>query len=340
VELFEKVFQAAIAEGWTPTDQEQVGGAEKPVRERPAAEAAVEEPETPLAPPVEEEVPEEPVVPVVEEAIPEGRLFGGVDLGGEMRDRRDGTWLALGVLVDEKFRIVRLEPTGRSGLQGYLRDPDRALMNAEAIGFNFPFALPGGFSEKLLKGPFPEEGWWGLARGLEKTSYPDYLVALQEFREEHGEVLRWTDEKTGALSPLHRTGPDRGPMAYHGIRMIAEERSRYVIRPFESAQGRLLLEVYPGALVRKLGLDEQVERVDRVAAILQALAKLEHLPVVLEGQTLARCRGRLDALEAVLAARCAAVAVLSGEADRSPEELAPDSVDRVRTEGWIYGVGE
>jgi len=40
----------------------------------------------------------------------------------------------------------------------------------------------------------------------------------------------------------------------------------------------------------------------------------------------------------VLAARCAAAAVLSGETDASPEDLAPGRGEQVRREGWIYGL--
>jgi len=335
VELFEKVFAAAEADGFKPADEELAAAA------LPTADSVVEtgpvgedEPDESADAALVEEVSEE-----VSEEVPEGRIFGGVDFSGDMRDPRDGTWLALGVVDnEEKFRIVRLEATGRHGLQGYLGDPDRALLNAEAIGFTFPFALPESFAENLMGGEFPEEGWWSLAKRFEKLNYPEYLVSLQEFRESHGEVKRFTDERTGALSPLHRTERDRGPMTYHGIRMIAEERSRYVVRPFESAQGRLMLEVYPNALLESLTLDDDVEAVDRKGAILQAIGKLERLPVTLTGTILARCRGRADALNAVLAARAAAVAVLSGEADKTPEDLANDQADRVRKEGWIYGV--
>ena len=33
-------------------------------------------------------------------------------------------------------------------------------------------------------------------------------------------------------------------------------------------------------------------------------------------------------------------AVLSGEADRSPDELAPGHAEQIRIEGWIYGLEE
>jgi hypothetical protein len=45
-------------------------------------------------------------------------------------------------------------------------------------------------------------------------------------------------------------------------------------------------------------------------------------------------------LDAVIAARCAAIAVLTGEVDRSPDELAPGEGNRIRREGWIYGLEE
>ena len=52
-----------------------------------------------------------------------------------------------------------------------------------------------------------------------------------------------------------------------------------------------------------------------------------------------RCRGKRAALDAVLAARAAAQAVVSGEADRSNEELHTTDPGRLSFEGWIYGLG-
>ncbi len=221
-----------------------------------------------------------------------------------------------------------------------LTDSDASSMHIEAIGLDFPFGLPLPFAETILGGSFPDEGWWALVRKLERLSRPDYLVALQEFRDGHGELKRLTDEKAGAFSPLHRIDPDLGPMTYHGIRMIAEERSRYAVRPFESARGRLLLEVYPGAIARRLRLGEAGHGSGRVSAILGGLEKLERLPVEIDDAQRSRCLSRRDALDAVIAARCAAMAVLSGEVEKSPEELCPGEGDRVRKEGWIYGVGD
>jgi hypothetical protein len=174
-----------------------------------------------------------------------------------------------------------------------------------------------------------------------QLSRPEYLIAVQEFREQHGESKRHTDERADAFSPLHRVDPDRVPMTFHGIRMIAEDRSRYAVKPFESAQGRLLLEVYPAGLVRRLSLPASVKDANgriRRQQILAALDQADYLPIECEGRNARSCVERRHALDAVIAAQQAAVAVLTGEAERTPEELAPGAADRVRYEGWIYGL--
>jgi hypothetical protein len=352
VALFRRVFAAAVSGGFKPMAAEEEALAEPlPAAreampapgERTAAEGTYAERESEAHVQAGEESialdheSEAPHAPAWMGPTPGARLFGGVDFSGDMRDPKEGTWLALLELREERLAVVRLEATGRTGLEAQLRNPDAALLHAEAIGLDFPFGVPIPFAEVLLGGPFPEEGWWALARRLERMSRPAYLIALQEFRDANGEVKRLTDERAGAFSPLHRVNPDVGPMTYQGIRLIAEERSRYALRPFESAKGRLLLEVYPGAGVRRLDIAPAGE-VEKSHAIVNALAHAARLPVAIEQPFLRRCLAQRDALDAVVAARCAAQAVLSGESDRTPEELAPGQGDRVRKEGWIYGL--
>ncbi len=350
VAVFREVFDAAVRAGWRPAKEEQEETA--PRRSEPVVEAATVAAGAPVlaadslghgvAGVMELEAPPAPAVqPLRSTRVePRGRLFGGVDYSGDMRDPKDATWLAVVELTDgDRLRVVRLEATGRGGLQSRLRDADTELQRVEAFGLDFPFGLPLPFAESLLGGPFPEEGWWALTRRLERMSRPEYLIALQEFRDANGELKRLTDEQAHAFSPLHRVNPDLGPMTYHGIRMIAEERSRYAVRPFESARGRLLLEVYPGGALRRLGpAGHGDEEGERSSAILAHLARVEHLAVGIDEHSRRRCLERRDALDAVLAARCAAVAVLSGETERGAEELAPGQADRVRKEGWIYGL--
>jgi hypothetical protein len=269
------------------------------------------------------------------------RTFAGVDYGGDMRDRRDRTWLAILALGGERLRVVRLEATGRSGLEAALRDPDRLLMSVEAIGLDFPFALPVPFAESLLGGGFPEDGWWALVRRMERLTRPDFLSAVQDFRQAHGPLKRLADETAALPSPLERIEDDPSPRAYHGIRMIGEDRSRYAVRPFESARARLLLEVRPEVLLRRLvGPEAFSDERARREAVLGRLRRLAWLPVDVEAAFERPCRESTSALLAVLAARCTAAAVLSGEADRTPEELVPGQGERVRREGWIYGLSE
>ena len=354
VALFREVFDAAVAAGWQPTEEElqpaaapEGAMAGKPADDSPPpVDGVVEEGATPErdepggVDPPHEEPHVEPTPPRAEDSKG-GRRFAGVDYSGDMRDPRRGTWLAILELRDDRLHVARLEATGRHGLEGCLRDPDRRLMQTEAIGLDFPFGLPVPFAESLLGRPFPEEGWWALARRFEQLKRPEYLIALQEFRDEHGELKRLTDERARAFSPLHRVNPDLGPMTFHGIRMIAEDRSRYAVRPFESAQGQLLLEVYPGATVKSLDLPRGTGKPEqRRQAIVKSLSLLSRWPLVFDQPHQRHCVTCRDALDAVIAARCAAVAVLTGETDKSLTDLAPDDVDRVRYEGWIYGLGE
>jgi hypothetical protein len=148
------------------------------------------------------------------------------------------------------------------------------------------------------------------------------------------------DERAEAVSPLHRVNPDMGSRTYHGIRMIAEDRSRFAIRPFESAKGRLLFEVYPEAVIRRLDVPVEGGEADKRKRIVAAMESLQHWPVKMSPRHRARCMESGDALDAVVAARCAAVAVLTEEADKSPEQLDPEHSERVRFEGWIYGLHE
>jgi hypothetical protein len=350
VRLFDEVWQAAIRGGFepeaddlespdatsapAPPSQPATADDERPTPDDPA-EATRAEPRSGAEAPAAAE-------PPMPSPAPRGRLFAGVDYSGDMRDPREATWLSIVELHDDALRVVRLDPTGRHGLESYLRDPDSAMMNVEAIGLDFPFSLPVPFAEKLMGEKFPEEGWWALARRMERLSRPQYLVAIQEFRESHGESKRHTDEHAQAFSPLHRVNPDLGPMTFHGIRMIAEDRSRYAIKPFESAKGRLLLEVYPGGFVKRLALPSSSggNGKTRRRAIIDALGRLDFLPCRLDPRAAKKCLDRRDALDAVIAARQAAVAVVTGEVDRTPEELAPEAADRVRHEGWIYGLQE
>jgi hypothetical protein len=340
VQLFRQVFEAAVKAGWQPLEEDREGP-EAPVATERAPTGSDEE--THAAPRTAAAA--EPIAPRTEPPTqpPTGRLFAGVDFSGDMRDPREATWLAIvEVREDQRLRVHRLDATGRHGLQGYLRDPDAMLMNVEAIGLDFPFGLPIDFAHKLMGREFPDEGWWALAKTMEKLSRPEYLIAVQEFRDETGESKRHTDETAQAFSPLHRVNPDLGPMTYHGIRMIAEDRSRYAVKPFESAQGKLLLEVYPGGFVKQLSLpptsSEEGQGRERRRHILNEMSRLDYLPLELDDRVVKQCLNRRDALDAIIAARMTAVAVMTGEVERTPEELAPDAAARVRHEGWIYGL--
>lgn len=344
VELFRRVAAAAVAAGWTaPPEPSEEPRRPRAQTQQPPQPPPAEPPPSPSIEATPSEIPPVETAPAPEAAAEQAaaasatRIFAGAGYNGDMRDPREGTWLALVEVDGSRLRVLRLEATGRHGLQIRLRNADSRLLRAEAIGLSFPFGTPIPFSERL--GAPAEEGWWGFAKLLERMTRPDYLTLVQEFRDAEGEPKRWTDEVAGSHSPLHRVNPDLAPMSYHGIRMMAEERSRYAIRPFESAKGRLLLEVCPAAVARRLAYGEDPTRPSRLESLLHALERVPSWPVEFtDPQARSRCLVRRDALDAVMAARSAAVAVLSGETERVPDSLPPEQRERVHREGWIYGL--
>ena len=322
VAVFLKVFDAAVAEGFEPAPEETEQGAQRP--ERKPRVAPKPEPKTVSAPPAPVTAP-----------IPGERLFAGAIISADLRDRRDGCWLAVVRLGGDALELLRLETMDRGTLHRRLRDPDPQLMQTEATGLGFPLGVPTPFCERLCHGAVPDQGWRSLVHRIERTSLPDYLVAVQEHRDEAGESRRCTDEVAGTPSPLQRSDPDLASMAYHGIKMIGEERSRYAIRPFERARARLLLEVSPGIAAGQLTGDDS----GKTASVLDAVQTASMFAVAIGETERRKCHGRREALDAVLAARAAAQAVVSGEADRSAEELHATDPDRLGLEGWIYGLG-
>lgn len=353
--MFAKLHAIAVSERWSPSPGDEFPAIEPetpavsdPKPDETTGPAVVTTPVTeseaersPESEPGPEPKPDAESAATVEPAAvePSGtdvlRWFGGVSWTGDRRDPRDGSWLAVASFDGAAMRVVRLEPTGRNGVQAYLRDPDRDLSRVEATGCAFPFGHPQAFVEHVVGGPFPQEGWWGVAKAFEHIGYTEFLRKVQEFRDRAGAVARYVDDRVGLASPLSRDHGDRASMSFHGIRMVAADRSRFAIRPFESAQGRLLLEVAPDTAIREFGLANGTRD---ARGLLDALGSTEDLPLVLDDALRARCVKNLEAVRAVLAARCAARAVLSGETDKTPEELAPDAPERVRREGWIYGV--
>jgi len=110
------------------------------------------------------------------------------------------------------------------------------------------------------------------------------------------------------------------------------------VRPFEDAKGRLLIEVSAERAARRLLPAAEGAKAATPSALVAALAAASPWPLAIDEPYLGRCLTQRLALDAVLAARCAAIAVLSGEAARPPADLAADRATQVQREGWIYGL--
>ena len=118
---------------------------------------------------------------------------------------------------------------------------------------------------------------------------------------------------------------------------IGEERGRYRVRPFDGGQGCQLLEVHPRASAQ--GVMAGAAGGKNREALIEHLESSNPLPVTMDPAIARYCRESAPALDAVLAARAAAVAVVTGEVQKTPEQLMPGAGDRILREGWIYGLG-
>lgn len=311
-DLFATVYRAAVDAGWRPGPHETF---EPPPATTPATSAAPAEP------------------PARPDADVPGRRFGGLSWSGDRRDPREDTWIAVARLADDGgLEIERLDAVGREGAVRALSADDAPLRRAEAIGCAFPFGLPAPFVEGSIE-VAEDAGWWAVGEALRSIGYVEFLTRVKAYHEADGEPLRRTDRAAGVPSALDREGVDRASQAFHGLRALAVVRSHFAVRPFEQAAGVPLLEVDPAASAR----DVAAPRSSTGDAWVEVLEAASDRPVRLAGALRARCAGSRHALAAVLAARAAARAVLTGEVDRTAGDLAPDAPDRVLREGWVYG---
>jgi hypothetical protein len=263
------------------------------------------------------------------------RHFGGADFSGARDDPRRGTWWALLELRGGVLRLKNVEPSGRAGLRSLLLDEAGPMGDAEAFGIDAPLSLPGAVAA-LVCGAVRPPSWAALVDRVASFDLAAFRAALAAARAKAGEARRMTDERCGAFSPLHAVNPDMRPMTFHAIRLAAELRPQWRVRPFDPPGARQLLEVYPGAAMRREIVPRGAGR-ERLASALRGLERLDRHPVVLGATLRGVCLGSRDAFDAVLAARAAAAAVLDGQASLAAAALAPGEGPRVAREGWIYG---
>lgn len=256
-------------------------------------------------------------------------VFGGVDFSGA-KEPLSNLWSAVGVRSGERLRIVSLRPHPyRQDLGAFVRSGWREVVaDAETIlcGIDFPFAVPEDVAGHLLPGgKWPEIVDWIADRPAE------------EVRTACGDLSRSSRiaDSKGALAPLDLRlykQTVEGIRWLQGLMDSEEEVSIHPLAGIVEAPVNLI-EVYPSATVRDLGLPRRRTpgrpgEVRARAAALRTFLEFESADIEATTVTLE------DAWDAVIA--CLTAFLCRNDLEQ-PFRVAPATQrDRIGLEGWIY----
>ena len=267
----------------------------------------------------------------------------GVDFSGAKAERN--TWLTQGRL---EGRILTLENC-RSVRRHDLTEILSACSGKAIAALDFPFATPKPFADFWTPGSRAMPDLWAAAAGLE---YAEFLALRDEFVACQGEPKRACDPPE-SYSCLHMVNPIMVPMTFHGMRMLHQLWTGKTANPIavpplpmNSTAGigdaTVLLEVMPGAVLRRLGLpfkgyksgSKALERRRQVVSELPDRA----IPVRFQfGEFEDLVLRNHDALDSVVAALTAAHwAVDRSRFLQPPVEGEPGFDPITLLEGWLY----
>jgi hypothetical protein len=190
---------------------------------------------------------------------------------------------------------------------------------------------------------------WSAAADID---YDKFLALRDEFVSKHGEPKRACDPSE-SYSCLHMVNPIMVPMTFHGMRMLrrlwfGETLNAMAVPPLaehsrsDSAAITELLEVMPGAVLRRLGLPYKGYKggnsaAQRRQAIVVALPE-RAWPIEFKwgdfGDLALRSH---DALDSIVAAVAAALWNVTPERFPKPPPESEEGFDPVvLLEGWLY----
>ena len=266
----------------------------------------------------------------------------GVDFSGARDDRN--TWLAQGRLDGHRLTLASCARISRADLTETLA----ACSGPTVAALDFPFATPQVFAKFWQPGVATMPGLWAAADGLE---YDDFLARRNEFVAQHGEPKRACDPPE-SYSCLHMVNPIMVPMTFHGMRMLhrlwAGDTANPVAVPPLPEPSRPgdgvteLLEVMPGAVLRRLGLPFKGYKggsraAERRRQIITQLPQRARPIEFAFGEFEELARRNHDALDSIVAAIAAALwAIEPGRFPQPPAAGQPGFDPVVLLEGWLY----
>ena len=267
----------------------------------------------------------------------------GVDFSGAMAD--NNTWIARGKLDGVCLTLEDCSRIGRAELTTTLAECSGQVVAA----LDFPFATPRAFADYWIPGSKTMPDLWTAAAQMD---YASFLELRDEFVARHGEPKRACDPPE-SYSCLHMVNPIMVPMTFRGMQMLqmlwsGNSANAMSVPPLPeySRQGTEgvteLLEVMPGAVLRKLGLPfkgykgGQRARERRLSIIDELPGRTS--PILFEfGELRDLAIGSHDALDSMVAAVAAALWAVVPERFPKPPAKGQDGFDPlVLLEGWLY----
>ena len=267
----------------------------------------------------------------------------GVDFSGARADRN--TWLTRGRLEGENLKLEDCRPVSRYELTETLSSSSGKTIAA----LDFPFATPKAFADFWQPGSETMPQLWEAAASME---YEAFLALRDEFVDQWGEPKRACDPPE-SYSCLHMVNPIMVPMTFHGMTMLhrlwtGRTANAMAVPPLPmySRDGigevTVLLEVMPGAVLRKLGLPYKgykggARALDRRKRVVEELPGRVS-PVTFQfGAFEGLALRKHDALDSVVAAVAAALWEINpGEFPQPPAEGEPGFDPTTLLEGWLY----
>ena len=254
--------------------------------------------------------------------------------------------MAKGTLEGYRLSLESCARIARADLTDTLAN----CMGPAVAALDFPFATPRAFVDFWIRGAETMPELWEAAAGLE---YEEFLALRDEFVAAHGEPKRACDPPE-SYSCLHMVNPIMVPMTFRGMQMLhrlwsGDTASPIAVPPLPEASrpgpgGTVeLLEVMPGAALRKLGLPFKGYKggsraMERRRLIVEELP-LRTGPVCFEfGEFREVALKSHDALDSMVAAVVAALWAVEPELFPQPAAEGEPGYDPVvLLEGGLYG---
>ena len=273
----------------------------------------------------------------------------GVDFSGERGDRN--TWLTQGQLDGNCLWLSDCRWVSRSELADVLAK----CVGPTVAALDFPFALPAAFAHHWQPEASAMPDLWAAAEQLDLPGFialRNELVARRSGLPSSQREPKRVCDPPESYSCLHMVNPNMVPMTLRGMQLLHRLWTGNTANPIEvppmpypsrapAGETTVLLEVMPGAVLRRLGggsLPFKGYKGGRRAVELRQVI-LDQLPLraaplglSLEGLA-ALCLANHDALDSVVAAVAAALWVSVPGRFLLP---SPEQHTLAMLEGWLY----